>query len=70
MLAVLITLAVVALFVVVNTFRGRRKVEPAFLAWIAAMHFATIPIRTFLPGSPPPVPRHRGRGSISPWCSG
>ena len=54
LLAVLITLAVVALFLVVNTFRGRRKVEPAFLAWIAAMHFATIPIRTFLPGSPPP----------------
>ena len=54
LLAVLITLAVVALFMVVNTFRGRRKFEPAFLAWIAAMLFATVPIRTFLPGSPPP----------------
>jgi len=54
LLAVLITMSVVALFVVVNTYRGRRKFEPNFLAWIAAMLFATIPIRTFLPGSPPP----------------
>ncbi len=54
LLAVLITLSGVAMFVVVNTYRGRRKFEPAFLAWIAAMLFATIPIRNFLPGSPPP----------------
>jgi hypothetical protein len=25
-----------------------------FLGWIAAMLFATIPIRNFFPGSPPP----------------
>lgn len=50
---VLITLPVLALIVVIDVFRGRRKFEPAFLSWIAALLFATIPIRNFLPGSPP-----------------
>jgi len=50
---VLIALPFLALWVVINVYRGRRKFEPAFLSWIAAMLFATIPIRNFLPGSPP-----------------
>lgn len=50
---VLITLPVLALIVVIDVYRGRRKFEPAFLSWIAALLFATIPIRNFLPGSPP-----------------
>ncbi len=51
---VLITLPVLGLIVVINVARGRRKFEPAFLSWIGGMLFATIPIRNFLPGSPPP----------------
>lgn len=50
---VLISLPFLALWVVINVYRGRRKFEPAFLSWIAALLFATIPIRNFLPGSPP-----------------
>lgn len=50
---VLVTLPVIGLSVVLNVARGRREFEPAFLSWIAAMLFATIPIRNFLPGSPP-----------------
>ena len=50
---VLVALPFLALWVVINVYRGRRKFEPAFLSWIAAMLFATIPIRNFLPGSPP-----------------
>lgn len=50
----LIVLAVLGMFVMTNVYRGRRKMEPAFLSWIAAMLFATIPIRNFLPGNPPP----------------
>jgi hypothetical protein len=50
---VLIALPFLALWVVINVYRGRRKFEPAFLSWIAALLFATIPIRNFLPGSPP-----------------
>ncbi|MGZ4564391.1 MAG: DUF4436 family protein [Mycobacterium sp.] len=33
---------------------GRRKFVPPFVTWFAAMLFAVIPIRNFLPGSPPP----------------
>ncbi|MBU4464572.1 MAG: DUF4436 domain-containing protein, partial [Actinobacteria bacterium] len=33
--------------------RGRRKVEATVMSWIGAMLFATIPLRNFLPGSPP-----------------
>ncbi len=50
---VLVALPFLALWVVINVYRGRRKFEPAFLSWIAALLFATIPIRNFLPGSPP-----------------
>ena len=34
-------------------YRGIRKVEATLMSWMAAMLFATIPLRTFLPGSPP-----------------
>ncbi len=51
---VMVVLAVLGLAVAINAFRGRRKMEPSFLSWIAAMLFATIPIRNFLPGNPPP----------------
>ena len=50
---VLISLPFLALWVVINVYRGRRKFEPAFLSWIAALLFATMTIRNFLPGSPP-----------------
>ena len=35
-------------------YRERRLFEAGFLGWIAALLFATIPIRNFFPGSPPP----------------
>ncbi|MET0864634.1 MAG: DUF4436 family protein [Nakamurella sp.] len=50
---VLICLPFLALWVVINVYRGRRKFEPAFLSWIAALLFAVITIRNFLPGAPP-----------------
>lgn len=53
LLALMIVMPVVVLVVAISAYRGRRKVEPTFLGWIAAMLFATIPMRTFLPGSPP-----------------
>ena len=51
---VMVVLAVLGLAVAINAFRGHRRMEPSFLSWIAAMLFATIPIRNFLPGNPPP----------------
>ena len=51
--AILVSLPILALWVVINVYRGRRKFEPAFLSWIAALLFATMTIRNFLPGSPP-----------------
>jgi hypothetical protein len=46
---------VVALFVAVNTlWRRQRAVQPTLMSWMAAMLFATLPLRGFLPGSPPP----------------
>ncbi|MEP6561541.1 MAG: DUF4436 family protein [Nakamurella sp.] len=50
---VLVCLPFLALWVVINVYRGRRKFEPAFLSWIAALLFAVITIRNFLPGAPP-----------------
>lgn len=50
---VLSTLPILGLTVAIGVFRGRRKLEPAFLSWIAALLFATVPLRNFLPGSPP-----------------
>lgn len=53
MIAVLITLPVLSLFVTYEVLRGRRKAEPAFAGWIAAMLFASVALRNYLPGSPP-----------------
>ena len=41
------------LTVAIVAYRGIRKVEATLMSWMAAMLFATIPLRTFLPGSPP-----------------
>jgi Domain of unknown function (DUF4436) len=51
---VLITLPTLALFVAVETLRGRKKFLPPFSTWYAAMLFAVFPLRNFLPGAPPP----------------
>ena len=53
LLALLITMPCLVLFVAISAYRGRRKLEPSFMGWMGAMLFATIPLRTFLPGSPP-----------------
>ncbi|MDX2376927.1 DUF4436 domain-containing protein [Microbacterium sp. LRZ72] len=53
LLGLMIVMPVLVLIVAVTVFIGRRRVEPDFLGWIAAMLFATIPLRTFLPDAPP-----------------
>jgi hypothetical protein len=53
LLALMLVLPVIALIVAIAVRRGRRRAEATLLSWIAAMLFATIPLRTFLPGSPP-----------------
>ncbi len=53
LLALLVTMPCLVLFVAITAFRGRRRLEPSFMGWMGAMLFATIPLRTFLPGSPP-----------------
>ncbi len=53
LLGTLVALPLLALFVAGQTAAGRRPVQPTFMSWMAAMLFATIPIRNFLPGSPP-----------------
>jgi hypothetical protein len=53
MLGVLIALAGLALFVAVQTVRGRRKFQPPMTTWYAAMLFAVMPLRNALPDSPP-----------------
>lgn len=52
-LALMVTLPVLGLTVSIRLLRGRRKTEATLMSWIAAMLFATIPLRGFLPGSPP-----------------
>jgi hypothetical protein len=51
---VLFSLPALAFAVVIQIALGRRKFVPPFVTWFAAMLFAVIPIRNFLPGSPPP----------------
>ncbi len=51
---VLVLLPVTCWIVGVKLYRERRLFEAGFLGWIAALLFATIPIRNFFPGSPPP----------------
>nr|WP_240977785.1 DUF4436 family protein [Planctomonas sp. JC2975] len=53
LLALLVVMPCLVLFVAITAYRGRRKLEPSFMSWMGAMLFATIPLRTFLPGSPP-----------------
>jgi hypothetical protein len=50
---VLIAIAVVGLFVAIQTLRDRRKFQPPMTTWYAAMLFAVVPLRNALPGSPP-----------------
>lgn len=53
LLTLMVLLPVLALVAAVTVLRRRRKVEVTMLGWIGAMLFATIPLRSFLPGSPP-----------------
>lgn len=53
LLALLVIAPVLVLTAAITVLRGRRKVEATMLSWIGAMLFATIPLRNFLPGSPP-----------------
>ncbi|WP_438353627.1 DUF4436 family protein [Microbacterium sp. CJ88] len=52
-LALMVVMPALTLTVAVVAYRGRRKVEATLMSWMAAMVFATIPLRGFLPGSPP-----------------
>lgn len=51
---VLIALPVLALWVAIPMALGRTTFLPPFGTWFAAMLFAVVPLRNFLPGSPPP----------------
>lgn len=53
LLALMVVMPVLVLTVAITVYRGRRRVEASFMSWMGAMLFATIPLRTFLPGSPP-----------------
>ncbi len=53
LIALMIVMPILVLTVATLIYTGRRKVEPSLMSWTAAMLFATIPLRTFLPGSPP-----------------
>lgn len=52
-LCLMIVLPVLGLTVAIRVYRGRKKVEATTMSWIAAMLFATLPLRGFLPGAPP-----------------
>ena len=51
---ILIALPVLALWVAIPMALGRTSFLPPFSTWYAAMLFAVVPLRNFLPGSPPP----------------
>jgi hypothetical protein len=51
---VLFALPALAFAVALQIAMGKRKFVPPFVTWFAAMLFAVIPIRNFLPGAPPP----------------
>jgi len=51
---VLLALPATALFVAIEMLLGRRKFQPPFITWFAAMLFAVVPLRNILPGAPPP----------------
>ncbi|OBH07407.1 MULTISPECIES: DUF4436 domain-containing protein [unclassified Mycobacterium] len=50
---VLFALPALALTIAILMVTGKRKFLPPFVTWFAAVLFAVIPIRNFLPGSPP-----------------
>jgi hypothetical protein len=50
---VLFALPALALTIATLMLTGKRKFVPPFVTWFAAVLFAVIPIRNFLPGSPP-----------------
>jgi hypothetical protein len=50
---VLFALPALALTVAILMLTGKRKFVPPFVTWFAAVLFAVVPIRLFLPGSPP-----------------
>ena len=54
LVVVLIMLPITCWIVGLKLYLENRLFEAGFLGWIAAMLFATIPIRNFFPGSPPP----------------
>lgn len=51
---VLIALPTLALLVAIPMLLNKRKFLPPIASWYAAMLFAVVPLRNFLPGSPPP----------------
>jgi hypothetical protein len=51
---VAVTLPALAFFVAIEILRGRKAFQPAFATWFAASLFAIVPLRSILPGSPPP----------------
>lgn len=53
LLGLLVVMPTLVLFVAIRSYTGKRKVEATLTSWMGAMLFATIPLRTFLPGSPP-----------------
>jgi hypothetical protein len=53
LLGLLVVMPTLVLIVAMLAYTGRRKVEATLMSWMGAMLFATIPLRTFLPGSPP-----------------
>jgi len=53
LLSLLICTSVLSLAVSISTAMSSRKVETSLLSWMAALLFATIPLRSFLPGAPP-----------------
>jgi hypothetical protein len=53
LLALLVVMPTLVLFVAIRAYTGHRKVEATLTSWMGAMLFATIPLRGFLPGSPP-----------------
>lgn len=53
LLTLMVIIPALVLVVAIVVLRGRRKVEVTTLGWMGAMLFATIPLRNFLPGSPP-----------------
>ncbi len=53
-LLVLLALPATSLFVAIEMLLNRRKFQPPFITWFAAMLFAVVPLRNILPGAPPP----------------